>query len=977
MNNNSPYNDDNAWSTVMTAFPSGQDDTQTTGEPQPLAVATVPASTAHNTPPAEPAAAPVTPAHIAAHTRRGLTSTLSGRRQRHESMAEHPSSVSPASTVPDSDTGGHQPYAALYDSQAPIDTPVLSPRRDSSHGARTLSPTRVANRQYRPGRVRIEDVDDDDAQPPASLLIELPEETATGHHMPEAPGGQHMQSDGVHDRGGFVRRAAHAVQTRIQDIGGQAAAAGLPRLGGPMPPPPRHRSREIGDGHIYSTADNAAWPRRGSRTRKPMRPSYRERALRAWRDARHQDDFFYRVYSYYAGKGALTIILSRVLQLATLAFVVVLSTFVFGCIDHAKVREQKSLSAVVIPQCTRKLSWPVTLALWSCAAFWAAQVARTVLDVPALLEIRAFFVEVLDVQPADIGTIAWHEVVGRMVRLRDAEIREYRGMTKSRVLAHRLSADGIVNRIMRRENYMIALFNKDVLDISIPGLGQAHALSKALEWNLSFCLMNYLFDERGQLRRRFLKESNRAILSEGLRRRFRFMAVINMMFAPFIVVFLMLYSFFRYFEELYHEPGTLMSRAFTPYAKYKFRNFNEVPHSFRRRLNAAHPKATIYLSQFRNDAVIAVARFVSFVAGSFAAILLVFTVVDNELSLEFEITGHRTVLFYIGLSSAILASARGMVPTEEQEYLHPAWIIRDALEDLQYMDPSWRGHLDTTRVRQEFEVLFSYKLLIFAYELLGVVTAPFIMLFSLPGCAEKVVDFFREFTVHKDGLGYVCSFAVFDFERHGNVEFAAPARANAQHLASKHGKMEQSFLAFKADYPEWQPRDQAGSIFLQRAQNAQQDLWRMGSVASGAGWQDRLLQQQRMAGSVLPTGASLYRPRNPRVAPSIPPQPASGQGELNPARSQFAFQPPGFNNQQQKQFSLASQAMLPFGPTIGTADKGKQPEDAERLALSSLPFVASPDMGNSMLHSTAGGGAPPPHTGTFSILNELYEQQLH
>ncbi|KAJ2847612.1 autophagy protein atg9 [Coemansia brasiliensis] len=945
-----------------------------TPEQRPFEAATVPVATAHSTPPDK-----TPPSHTSsaqtAHTRRGLTSTLSGRRQRHESAPEHPSSASPASTAPDSDAAGqYQPYASLYNSQASINAPVLSTRRYTGPMTRTLPPRHAIDEQ---SKAQLDA--DDDAQPPASLMIEVPEDA--DDHMAEAAGEQQEGSGGPR---AFVRRAAHAVQTRIQDIGGQAA--GIPRLGTPMPPPSARRKQPYGDGNIYSTAGNAAaWPRRSGRSRRTAQLSYRERALRAWRDARHQDDFFCRVYSYYAGKGALTMILSRALQLATLAFVVVLSTFVFGCIDHAKVREQKSLSAVVIPQCTQKLSWPVTLALWTCGAFWAAQVVRTVMDVPALLEIRAFFIEVLGVQSADIGTIAWHEIVDRMVRLRDAEIREYRGMTKSRVLAHRLTADGIINRIMRRENYMIALFNKDVLSISIPGLTQSQALSKALEWNLSFCLMNYLFDERGQLRRRFLKESNRAILSEGLRRRFRFMAVINMMFAPFIVVFLLLYSFFRYFEELYHEPGTLMSRAFTPYAKYKFRNFNEVPHSFRRRLDAAHPKATLYLSQFRNHTLIAVARFVSFVAGSFAALLLVFTVVDNELSLEFEITSHRTVLFYIGLFSAVLATARGMIPHDEQEYLHPAWIIRDALEDLQFMEPSWRGHLDTTKVRQEFEVLFSYKLLIFAYELLGVVTAPFIMLFSLPGCAEKVVDFFREFTVHKEGLGYVCSFAVFDFERHGNVKFAAPARAGAQPMVSKNGKMEQSFLAFKADYPKWQPQDQAGSLFLQRAQNAQQDLWRMGSMISGAGWQDRLLQQQRMAGSILPTGASLYRPQN---SPGMPPN-ASAAPENKPreaysaARSQFAFQPAGFTAQQQRrqsplqQQSLASQAMLPFGPTIG--GKGKQPEltdSADRLALSSLPLVASTDMGNPLSYSIMERGNPP-HTGTFSILNELYEQQMH
>ncbi|PIA18431.1 APG9-domain-containing protein, partial [Coemansia reversa NRRL 1564] len=548
--------------------------------------------------------------------------------------------------------------------------------------------------------------------------------------------------------------------------------------------------------------------------------SYRERALRAWRDARHQDEFFCRVYAYHAGKGVTALVVSRAAQLATLAFVAGLSTFVFGCIDHAKVRHQKSLAAVVVPQCARQLPWGVQVGLAAFVAFWMAQALRTALDMPQLLEMRAFFEQVLGVAAADIGTVPWHEVVERMVRLRDAEMRAYGGVARSRVLAHRLTAAGVVNRIMRRENYMLALFNKELLDIRVPGLLGPHVLTKALEWNLSFCVMNYLFDERGQLRRRFLRESNRAVLSEGLRRRFRFMAAINLMFAPFIVAFLALYGFFRHFEQLYREPGTLASRAFTPYARCKLRNFNEVPHAFHRRLAAAHPKATLYLAQFRNYALIAVARLVAFVAGAFAALLLLFTVFDNELSLEFEVTRHRTVLFYIGLFSAVLAAARSAVPADDQEYLHPAWIIRDALEDLQYMDPAWRGNLHSTRVRSEFSALFSYKLLIFAHELLGVITTPFIMLFSLPDCAERLVDFFRDFTVHEPGLGYVCSFAAFDFERHGNVHFSAPTRADPRdaRMASNNGKMEQSFLAFKADYPDWHPRDQAASIFLQRAE---------------------------------------------------------------------------------------------------------------------------------------------------------------
>lgn len=61
------------------------------------------------------------------------------------------------------------------------------------------------------------------------------------------------------------------------------------------------------------------------------------------------------------------------------------------------------------------------------------------------------------------------------------------------------------------------------------------------------------------------------------------------------------------------------------------------------------------------------------------------------------------------------------------------------------------------------------KVVVFLHELFSVLITPFVLWYSLPSCAAPIVDFFREFTVHVDGLGYVCSFAVFDFKRHGDV----------------------------------------------------------------------------------------------------------------------------------------------------------------------------------------------------------------
>lgn len=81
---------------------------------------------------------------------------------------------------------------------------------------------------------------------------------------------------------------------------------------------------------------------------------------------------------------------------------------------------------------------------------------------------------------------------------------------------------------MRQENYLIALFNKDLLDLHVPLPpafkrmlyrsnydGKGLTLTRVLEWNLRFCLMEYLFNQQGHVRKVFLKNKHRAVLIDG------------------------------------------------------------------------------------------------------------------------------------------------------------------------------------------------------------------------------------------------------------------------------------------------------------------------------------------------------------------------------------------------------------------------------------------------------------------------------
>jgi len=73
-------------------------------------------------------------------------------------------------------------------------------------------------------------------------------------------------------------------------------------------------------------------------------------------------------------------------------------------------------------------------------------------------------------------------------------------------------------------------------------------------------------------------------------------------------------------------------------------------------------------------------------------------------------------------------------------------------------------------VHTQFGDLFVMKAVTFATELSSVLLKTLVLWFSPPLRAPAIVDFFREFTDHLDGLGHVCDFAGVDFPWHGNVK---------------------------------------------------------------------------------------------------------------------------------------------------------------------------------------------------------------
>jgi len=193
--------------------------------------------------------------------------------------------------------------------------------------------------------------------------------------------------------------------------------------------------------------------------------------------------------------------------------------------------------------------------LWIFTVSWLWNLFSLIVDIPRLWHMHNFYRYLLDIPDSEIQTVSWQIVVRRLMTLRDsnpatadipAEGRRYLQVKAKQ----RMDAHDIANRLMRRENYLIALFNKDILDLTVPlpFIGNRQFVSQTMMWAIDFCIMDFAFTEDGILNPTMLNSRSRSDLVARMRRRIKFAAVMNFTIVPFLSVYFLANNFFAYFS---------------------------------------------------------------------------------------------------------------------------------------------------------------------------------------------------------------------------------------------------------------------------------------------------------------------------------------------------------------------------------------------------------------------------------------------
>ncbi|XP_062200971.1 autophagy-related protein 9-like isoform X2 [Phragmites australis] len=537
------------------------------------------------------------------------------------------------------------------------------------------------------------------------------------------------------------------------------------------------------------------------------------------------DIFFERLYEYFCAKGLRCIITKWIIEILNVIFMVCAIGFFFlfvdwGALSHLKcgvealeLGEKPCDPMKVIkndPLVPFTFVKMITIGSMAILTTYGIIIfMKFFVKLRSTISVRDFYYNSLKVTDLEIQTISWPKVVEKVVLLQKSQ---------QLCVVKDLSEHDIIMRIMRKENYLIGMVNKGIIAFPfpcwLPGVGptvssRIHArksylmLPKTLEWTLNWCIFQSMFDSKFCVRKDFLTSPS------ILKKRLVFLGIAMFFLSPCLVIFPLVYMFLRHAEEFYNHPSTASSRRWSNLSRWILREYNEVEHFFRHRMNNCTVQSVNYLKQFPTPLISIIAKFISFVSGGLAGILLILGVLGESI-LEGHVFG-RNLFWYTVVFGTIAAVSRKVV-ADELQVIDPEGAMSLVVQQTHYMPKRWRGKESSELVRKEFEMLFQYTITVLLEEMASIFVTPYLLIFVIPKRANDILRFISEFTVYVDGVGDVCSLSLFDFRRHGNRNYGSPLDA-ARDVRSSQGKMEKSLLSFQSTYTSWEPNPD-GKRFL-------------------------------------------------------------------------------------------------------------------------------------------------------------------
>ncbi len=478
--------------------------------------------------------------------------------------------------------------------------------------------------------------------------------------------------------------------------------------------------------------------------------------------------YLFNLYYYYHNKGYSNLILTELTNLLVLVFTVFLLIFLGQCVDFNGLINYHTKEMISISHFINFSNfWKLNPFVIMCTILFVGYVCIRLISIYASIKkfwkIRTIFKEDLEINNDDLDTITWNEVSNKIIKY---------------YCNPNLNSYTMALKIMTKENLIISIYDHlENLQFN------KYPLSKLLEWNFIFCFINPLINENREISDDIKLDINK--YHEKVKTQLKRVTIINLIFMPFLLIFIIMYMFLQYGEQFYNNPQLIMNRQWSTKALWKLRYYNELPHLFNARMENAAIATKDYDKQFPSRLYGTIAHFIMFVTGSFFMLMVIITLLNENLLINLTISFNRPILWYLGIIGGVMAILKSFANIKYA--YNPEKSMKRMMEYIDVKE-EWVKDPRSTNIRNEIMKLFPQRLVLLLEECYCLILTPYILWFVLRKECETICDYLLDtMTNHHSINGFVNKNALF---------ISYPQM-------KENIKTEKSFEYFQKNYPEW------------------------------------------------------------------------------------------------------------------------------------------------------------------------------
>lgn len=472
------------------------------------------------------------------------------------------------------------------------------------------------------------------------------------------------------------------------------------------------------------------------------------------------DNDLIKIYNYFQYRGYYNIVSIQLINLITTLFLYFLFLVLVLCIDYQGLIElrtnERYMSDYIHLGNLLNDNFFYLTCMVLMSIYCLIRIQGIIQDILKYKGIRSYYKDELNINSKKLSTITWDKIINILNRKYGKELNSY----------------NINARILRKDNIMCDLFRTKL---------SKFLYSSLMEWNLSYCILNNIIDDKNQVSVKLL--SNSEIVKKDIKKNMIIISFLTFIFMPFLILYVFFYSLLKYGANFYNHPSKIVTRQWSLKAKWEYRYYNELKHNLDERLDIAAVYAKEYCNQFNSKVFETITKFLVFLASSFFIILLFLSLLNEHLLFNLNITYDKPIIWYMGILGSIIALGKNINSERKTKGFSESF---DKLSSkVKYIPKQWEKIYDPIKIKNNIIKFYEYQVSTLLKECLMVITIPFVLLY-LCNYINSIVEFILENIEHDNKMGYISKKSNFK-----NIRDDSDLKTLI------------SFKEFRDNYPDW------------------------------------------------------------------------------------------------------------------------------------------------------------------------------